>query len=1017
MSTNMEPHKLGKPHWPLSVFYFWHLLSFTGSYNLDTDHYLNFTGSNGSLFGYSVLLHKHENETWVLVGAPIANSSFYTDARNPGAIFKCKITDGTSCEEIHIGMQSVMKCGRTCYSEIDNQWLGVSMSRQQGDGSVLVCGHRWKNIYFSKRDNQDKLPHGSCYKLEADLIQSDQFIPCYRDFKKKYAEEYTSCQAGTSNFLMEDLIVMGAPGTAYWTGSILVYNTSSQMLSVYLDESGPVRYGSYLGYSVGAGHFLHPESTEVVGGAPQYEQIGKAIIFKIESKNLEIIFQAKGKKLGSYFGAAVCAVDLNSDGLSDLLVGAPMYSMIREEGRVHIYMNNGAGNMTEEEFVLVGSDIYAARFGESITNLGDIDDDGYPDVAVGAPQEDDLRGAIYIYNGRRRGISQTFSQRINGAVLGNTFKMFGQSVSGGIDVDGNGFPDIAIGAFLSDSVVVLRTRAVVVIDALVLLPPSVNRSQPLCSEKGQPAICIEVNVCFKVQGRRISGEIELLYNLTADVQNIKASSSRFYFTGHGMSNTTAGLVKAKPERLTCVIHKAFMRRDVRDIFTPILFELKYELGEHSVPKEESRSFPALKPILQQRGKESNKVANQTEFSRYCGWVNCSTNLHVSASLVLPQSHKNVPYFALGNAKMVMLNVTLVNAGDDAFLPRIHLRFPSNLYFIKVLDAEKKYLTCEIAEEDTALVGLDCRVGNLFINSLAKHTFSFLLDIDHSSNAGDLSITVNGTCDSFENEDLLHDNFVNLTLPLRYGVNLTIHGFVTPSAFIFGYKKKTIGGFTEKFNFTFKVMNVGPSKALGAKVEIDIPRYMVPYPGVLLNILDVQTSLGSCYIKNSTYVTDEYYDMPKPYLFEYLIFSPLEQKERHMYCIRNDPTCLYVVCTLGNMDVGKVAIVLVAVEMDPTVLQIYAGRPPISIESSAVPSAQEAPFVLDLHGKKGTSVVLGTQDSQMSLRQRACIILVGLFTGYITLALLVCFLKKVGFFKREKPTFEQDSWDYVHEKKT
>lgn len=50
---------------------------------------------------------------------------------------------------------------------------------------------------------------------------------------------------------------------------------------------------------------------------------------------------ASFSQLGSYFGATVCAVDLNADGLSDLLVGAPMFSAVREEGRVHIYMNQG----------------------------------------------------------------------------------------------------------------------------------------------------------------------------------------------------------------------------------------------------------------------------------------------------------------------------------------------------------------------------------------------------------------------------------------------------------------------------------------------------------------------------------------------------------------------------------------------------------------------------------------------------------------------------------------------------
>lgn len=45
--------------------------------------------------------------------------------------------------------------------------------------------------------------------------------------------------------------------------------------------------------------------------------------------------------MGSYFGSSLCAVDLNTDGLSDLLVGAPMFSEIRDEGQVTVYINKG----------------------------------------------------------------------------------------------------------------------------------------------------------------------------------------------------------------------------------------------------------------------------------------------------------------------------------------------------------------------------------------------------------------------------------------------------------------------------------------------------------------------------------------------------------------------------------------------------------------------------------------------------------------------------------------------------
>ncbi|XP_064167388.1 integrin alpha-4-like isoform X1 [Anguilla rostrata] len=1018
----MELNKPEKVRWrfgvPKAVFmYFCSLGCLADCYNLDVNHSIPLNGPKGSLFGYSVLLHKYRQQTWLLVGAPVANSSFDHSIRNPGAIYKCKITERTECEPMQIGMRSNHSCGKTCFAEMDNQWLGVSLSRQPSDGLMLACGHRWKNVFYSRKDNQHKLPHGVCYKLEADLIQSSPLIPCYRDHQRKFGEAYGSCQAGMSNFLAEGLIVMGAPGTSYWTGSVLVYNTSSNVLSAYVDDSSAVDYGSYLGYSVSAGHFSHPESTEVVGGAPQHGQTGKAYIFQVQSNILKIIFEAKGHKLGSYFGAAVCAVDLNADGLSDLLVGAPMYSTMREEGRVHVYINQGAVNMKEEEFELVGSDSYAARFGETITNLGDIDDDGFPDVAVAAPQEEDLRGAIYIYNGRKSGIARSFSQRITGSVLGNAFKMFGQSVSGGIDVDGNGYSDVAVGALLSDSAVILRTRAVVMVEAFMLLPPSVNRSEPSCSASVQPGVCINASVCFRVRGRRISGHIGLLYNLTVDVRRKEGFPPRFSFSGNGTSNTTAGRAKVKHEQLSCVTHQVFMRKDVRDIFTPIYFEVRYELGDHNVIRSASKSFPALKPVLQQREGLTNTVLNKTEFARHCAWPNCSSNLQLSARLVLPQSHRNMSYFALGNGKTIMLMVTLVNAGDDAFLPVIHLRFPSNIYFIKVLNAEERRVTCKPAEEENVPVGMDCSVGSLYMSSLDKLKFSFLLDVNHSSNAGDLNVTVSTHCDNYEKEDFLHDNYAQLTLPLRHGIGLNVHGFVSPTAFVFGDMDDS-GCYTERFNYTFRVLNAGPSRALDAKVQIDIPKSLVPYPYRLLNIVEIQSSLGWCYAPNSSRDPSDVCSVPKPRFIEDLVFFFSKTLTRRMYCMKNDGQCLNVICKLGDLDIGKEATIQMEVELNPAVLQISPGRQGIMvIETSAVAMPREDPYNLYIQENPLTTVDLEGHFNQKPTKPvEVFVTAVSLALGLLILALVIYCLWMVGFFKRgykmNEEEIHRDSWDYV-----
>lgn len=100
-----------------------------------------------------------------------------------------------------------------------------------------------------------------------------------------------------------------------------------------------------------------------------------------------------------------------------------------------------------------------ARFGLSLTTLGDINLDGYGDFAVGAPY-DGLhgRGAVYIFHGSKDGVLPKASQVIFAEdVIGSGYlNTFGFSLSGGIDLDGNMYPDLVVGAYDANKALVFK---------------------------------------------------------------------------------------------------------------------------------------------------------------------------------------------------------------------------------------------------------------------------------------------------------------------------------------------------------------------------------------------------------------------------------------------------------------------------------------------------------------------------------------------------------------------------------
>uniref|UniRef100_A0A8B9PQ77 Integrin subunit alpha E n=1 Tax=Apteryx owenii TaxID=8824 RepID=A0A8B9PQ77_APTOW len=256
------------------------------------------------------------------------------------------------------------------------------------------------------------------------------------------ALEYELAQAGFSVQILDKQVLMfGAVGAFDWSGGILLYELATKT-AVFLNESKEeakkAKY-SYLGYSmavVSTGY-----GALYVAGAPRHSMTGKVLVFQ-DGRLKQTL---PGEQVGSYFGSELCPLDVNRDGVTDLLlVGAPFYHIRGEEGRVYVYRLE-----TEVKTLVVTSPF--ARFGFTVASIGDINRDGYEDIAVGAPLEDQLSnsssfGSIYIFNGDKDGIKSSFSQRIKASEISSELQYFGQSIDGGFDFTEDGLQDITVGS-------------------------------------------------------------------------------------------------------------------------------------------------------------------------------------------------------------------------------------------------------------------------------------------------------------------------------------------------------------------------------------------------------------------------------------------------------------------------------------------------------------------------------------------------------------------------------------------
>ena len=159
--------------------------------------------------------------------------------------------------------------------------------------------------------------------------------------------------------------------------------------------------------------------------------------------------EAPSAQASAAFCTTVAGLDLDGDGFSDVIAGAPLRDGVRaDEGRIAVIAGTENGpSATSVIAIDAPGDEMGARFGASIA-VGDVTGDGQPDLAVGAPGADGVTvdaGAVFVYAGTATGLGTSVTVRL-GDVSGTTGAALGTSVARLGDVDGDGIAELAAGA-------------------------------------------------------------------------------------------------------------------------------------------------------------------------------------------------------------------------------------------------------------------------------------------------------------------------------------------------------------------------------------------------------------------------------------------------------------------------------------------------------------------------------------------------------------------------------------------